>query len=36
MLDYLATHPDAAIRYHSSDMILHIQSNASYLSVSDA
>jgi hypothetical protein len=24
LLDYLATHPDAAIRYHNSDMILHI------------
>jgi hypothetical protein len=23
MVDYLATHPDAAIRYHASDMILH-------------
>jgi hypothetical protein len=36
MLDYLATHPDAAIRYHPSDMILHIHSDASYLSVSNA
>jgi hypothetical protein len=36
MLDYLATHPDAAIRYHASDMILHIHSSASYLSVSNA
>jgi hypothetical protein len=36
MLDYLATHPDAAIRYHTSDMILHIHSDASYLSVSNA
>jgi hypothetical protein len=35
-LDYLATHPDAAIRYHASDMILHIHSDASYLSVSNA
>jgi hypothetical protein len=33
LLDYLATHPDAAIRYHASDMILHIHSDASYLSV---
>jgi hypothetical protein len=31
LLDYLATHPDAAIRYHASDMILHIHSDASYL-----
>jgi hypothetical protein len=36
MLDYLATHPDAIIRYHASDMILHIHSDASYLSVSNA
>jgi hypothetical protein len=36
MLDYLATHPDATIRYHASDMILHIHSDASYLSVSNA
>jgi hypothetical protein len=32
----LATHPDATIRYHASDMILHIHSDASYLSVSNA
>jgi hypothetical protein len=36
LLDYLATHPDANIRYHASDMILHIHSDASYLSVSNA
>jgi hypothetical protein len=36
LLDYLATHPDATIRYHASDMILHIHSDASYLSVSKA
>jgi hypothetical protein len=36
LLDYLATHPDATIRYHSSDMILHIHSDACYLSVSNA
>jgi hypothetical protein len=35
MLDYLATHPDATIRYHASDMVLHIHSDASYLSVSN-
>jgi hypothetical protein len=34
LLDYLATHPDATIRYHKSDMILHIHSDASYISVS--
>jgi hypothetical protein len=36
LLDYLATHPDATIRYHASEMILHIHSDASYLSVSNA
>jgi hypothetical protein len=36
LLDYIATHPDAIIRYQASDMILHIHSNASYLSVSNA
>jgi hypothetical protein len=36
LLDYLATHPDVTIRYHVSDMILHIHSDASYLSVSNA
>jgi hypothetical protein len=28
MLDYLATHPDAKIGYHASDMVLHIHSDA--------
>jgi hypothetical protein len=36
MLDYLATHPDSTIRYHASDMVLHIHSDASYFSVSNA
>jgi hypothetical protein len=36
LLDYLATHPDSAIRYHASDMIVHIHSDTSYLSVSNA
>jgi hypothetical protein len=36
LLDYLATHPDAKICFHASDMILHIHSDASYLSVSKA
>jgi hypothetical protein len=31
LLDYLAARPDATIRYHASDMILHIHSDASYL-----
>jgi hypothetical protein len=34
LLDYLATHPDATIRYHVSDIILPIHSDTSYLSVS--
>jgi hypothetical protein len=36
LLDYLATHPDDTIRYYTSDMILHLHSDASYLSVSNA
>jgi hypothetical protein len=36
LLDYLATHPEAAIRYHASDMVLLIHSDASYLSISNA
>ena len=32
LLNYAATHPNAMIRYTASDMILHIHSNASYLS----
>jgi hypothetical protein len=36
MLDYLATHPEATIRYHASDMILNIHSDTSYLSVSNS
>jgi hypothetical protein len=35
LLDYLATHPDAKIRFQASYMILHIHSDASYLSVSN-
>jgi hypothetical protein len=34
LLDYLATHPDAKIRFHASDKILYIHSDASHLSVS--
>jgi hypothetical protein len=36
LLEYLATHHEATISYHVSDMILHIHSDASYLSVSHA
>jgi hypothetical protein len=35
-LDYVATRPDATIRYHASDMIVYIHSDASYLLVSNA
>ena len=35
-LNYAATHPDAQIKYHASGMVLHIDSDASYLSVSKA
>ena len=31
-LNYLATHPEAKIRFHASDMILNVHSDASYLS----
>jgi hypothetical protein len=36
LLDYLVTRPYATTRYHASDMILHLHSDASYLSVSNA
>jgi uncharacterized membrane protein len=32
LLNYYATYPDSFIRYHTSDMCLHIHSNASHLS----
>ena len=32
LLDYVAMHPDAGIHYHNCDMILAVQTNASYLS----
>ena len=32
LLNYLATHPEAKIIFHASDMILNIHSDASYLS----
>jgi hypothetical protein len=32
LLNYAATHPNAVVRYKASDMILHIHSDASYLS----
>jgi hypothetical protein len=36
LLDYVATHPNATIRYLASDMILIVHSDASYLSASKA
>ena len=36
LLDYVATHSDAKIRFHHSDMILHLHSDASYLSETEA
>ena len=36
LLDYVATHPNATVRYHASSMILNIHSDASYLSEPDA
>jgi len=35
-LDYMATHPDAKIRYHASDMVLNVHSDASYLTAPNA
>jgi hypothetical protein len=32
VLDYIASNPDAVIRYHASDMVLYLHSDASYLS----
>jgi hypothetical protein len=36
LLNYASTHPDATVRYHASDMCLHIHSDASYLSEANA
>jgi hypothetical protein len=36
LLNYAATHPEATIRFHKSDMILHIHTDASYLSEAEA
>jgi hypothetical protein len=35
-LDYMWTHPDAVIQYHTSDMIFNVHSDASYLSTPKA
>ena len=36
LLDYCTTHDDAKIRYFASEMVLHVHSDASYLSASRA
>ena len=36
LLNYVYTHPNTKIRYHASEMFLHIDSDASYLSVCKA
>ena len=36
LLDYATTHPDAVVRFTKSGMVLHIHSDASYLSESQA
>jgi hypothetical protein len=36
LLNYCSTHPDATIRYHASDMILNIHSDAGYLNEPEA
>jgi hypothetical protein len=36
LLNYCATHPDATVRYTASDMVLHVESDASYLTAAKA
>jgi hypothetical protein len=36
LINYCKTHPETKVRYHASDMILHIHSDASYLSENEA
>jgi hypothetical protein len=36
LLNYAAAHPDATVRYHTSDMYLRVHSDASYLSEASA
>jgi hypothetical protein len=36
LLNYCNTHPESKIRYHASEIILHIHSDASYLSENEA
>jgi hypothetical protein len=35
LLDYLATYPAATVRFHASNMVLNIHSDASYLSAAN-
>jgi hypothetical protein len=36
LLDYAATHPNAILQYKASDMVIHVHSDASYLSEPNA
>ena len=36
LMDYPHTHPDAVVRFHASDMILYIKSDAAYLVLTKA
>ena len=36
LLDYIATHKDGKIRFHASDMILHVETDAAYLVLPNA
>ena len=36
LLNYVATYPNAFIRYHTSEMVLHIDSDAAYLVMNKA
>eukprot|EP00957_Ditylum_brightwellii_P066938 5080600-Ditylum_brightwellii.AAC.2 len=36
ILSYCATYPDAVLRYHKCDMVLHVHSDVSYLSKTEA
>ena len=35
-MDYMVSNPDAKIRYHASDMVLNVHSDASYLTAPGA
>ena len=36
LLDYVATYPNAILRFHTSDMVLHVDSDAAYLVLPEA